>query len=131
MQKQAYARKLDDGAMNLFDEDVKAKRKIQEEQAKAGYKMPSEDERIYGAFVAKYGRPPSDQEFLNVKSQYKAESAGLKTGVQEKAKLQVQKGLISEDALEQAYQYVKNKGEFAPEIARLFRLPGTQIEIFD
>lgn len=131
MQKQSHARKLYDGAMNLFDEDVKSKRKVAEEQAKAGYKMPSEDERIYGAFVAKYGRPPSDQEFLDVKSRYKADSAGLKTGITEAAKTQAQKGMISPDTLEQAYQYVKTKGEFAPEIARLFRVPGAQIEVMD
>jgi hypothetical protein len=135
MQKQAHSRKLYDGAMNLFDEDVKQRRKTEgelaKEQAKAGIKMPSEDERIYGAFVAKYGRPPSDQEFLNAKSQYKADSAGLKTGVTEEAKVKSQRGILSPETLEQAYEYVKTKGEFAPEIARLFRVPGAQIEVMD
>jgi hypothetical protein len=39
--------------------------------------------------------------------------------------------MLSPDTLEQAYQYVKTKGEFAPEIARLFRVPGAQMEVMD
>lgn len=38
MQKQAYARKLYDGAMNLFDEDVKARRKYEREMNKEALK---------------------------------------------------------------------------------------------
>ena len=83
MQKQSYARKLYDGAMNLFDEDVKTRRKhegdIAVEQAKAGIKMPSEDQRINNAFSSQYGRPPTDQEFLDAKALHQAKSAGVKT----------------------------------------------------
>jgi hypothetical protein len=135
MQKQAYARKLYDGAMNLFDEDVKTRRKyegdIAAERAKAGIKMPSEDQRINNAFISQYGRPPTDQEFLDAKALHQAKSAGVKTVATEGAKVKAQRGMLSPDTLEQAYQYVKTKGEFAPEIARLFRVPGAQMEVMD
>jgi hypothetical protein len=57
------------------------------------------------------------------------EVAGVKTNVTEKAKIDAQRGLISPEALEQAYQYVKTTGAMPPEIGRIFRLPGAQVEL--
>jgi hypothetical protein len=49
----------------------------------------------------------------------------------EGAKVDAQKGLLSKETLENAYNYYKTKGELPPEVLRIFRLPGAQVEIMN
>ncbi len=86
---------------------------------------------VIQALEEKLGRSATYQEKQTAVEGAAARSAGLKAIATEKGKTEGQKGMLSNDTLEQAYQYVKAKGEFAPEIARLFRVPGAQLEVMD
>jgi hypothetical protein len=67
MQKQAYARKLYDGAMNLFDEDVKSRRKYEQEMGKETLKgmFDIEKARVTSTSKAQGDNPydPKDKAF--------------------------------------------------------------------
>jgi hypothetical protein len=55
--------------------------------------------------------------------------AGAKAESTAKGQQNAQKGLISPQAMESAYQYLKTSGDLPPEIGRMFRLPIAQSEL--
>jgi hypothetical protein len=76
------------------------------------------------------GREPTDSELYARKRKDEAEQVGSKSGATEAGKLGAQKGLITPESMESAYQYMKKSGEFPPEMNRtLFRIPGAQVEL--
>lgn len=71
------------------------------------------------------------QDFLKTK-QTPAQEVKLQfTAPIEQAKLNAQKGLLDPQTMEQAYQYYKKTGEYPPEINRIFRVPGAQLEMMN
>jgi hypothetical protein len=65
MQKQAYARKLYDGAMNLFDDDMKARRKAETEMGKEALKGEYDIKKEIAKSELKSNNPydPKDKAF--------------------------------------------------------------------
>lgn len=102
-----------------------------EKMSTAEAKAPTDDKRIENALTAQLGRRPTDAEFIAEKQRMAVEVASAKAKATEQGKAEGQKGMLSENTLQQAYEYVKTKGEFPPEVNRLFRVPGAQIEVMD
>jgi hypothetical protein len=113
--------------MGIADQAFKIGWDKKEKDRLEALKAPTDDQRLERELTATLGHKPTDAEFNAKKQERAVEVASAK----ERGKVAAQKGMLSPDTLEQAYQYVKTKGEFAPEIARLFRVPGAQIEVMD
>ncbi len=89
---------------------------------------PSDDKRIENALTTKLGRKPTDREFIDEKQRLQIQVAGAKAGASEQAKLDTQKGMVTDADVANYAKYVATSGEFPPEFNRLFRLPQVQLE---
>ncbi len=83
---------------------------------------------IRGELRKKFGREPDEKEILERTAEFNAISAGQKAGASEQAKLDTQKGMVTDADVANYAKYVATSGEFPPEFNRLFRLPQVQLE---